>query len=115
MASHLRDDRIRRAVDLVLGRLRRDHVAESFGTVRLSRVTRFTHERRRRARNDRSVDAGDRRHESRVARAALKVRVAVHRRQRDDVELWQLRGERQRDGVVDSGIGVDQDGSGHEP
>ena len=51
----------------------------------------------------------------RIARAALDVGVAVHRRDRDEVELGQLRRERERNGVVDPGIGVDQNGSRHEP
>ena len=90
------------------GCLRRDHVAQPFGAMRFARGTRLAHERRRGAGDDRRVDPGDRGDESRVARGTIDVRVAVRGRDRNDAKLRQLRRERERDGIIDSGIGVDE-------
>jgi hypothetical protein len=113
--SHLRDDRFGRAIDLRLRRLRGDHVAESLGAVRLARGARLAHERRGRAGNDRRGDPSDLRNEPRVPRGAIDIGVAMHRRDGDDAQLRELRCQRERHGVVDPGIGVDENGSGHGP
>jgi hypothetical protein len=52
-------------------------------------------------------------HLARVARDARHVRVPVHRGDGDYGERVEACGERDRHGIVDAGIGVDQNGAGH--
>ena len=61
---------------------------------------------------DRDVGAiGDLEQSQRVARADGRVRVAEHRRQTDHLELGRCQGVEDGHGIVDAGVGVDQDAS----
>ena len=103
-------DDIRCAIALCARRLAGNPIAEAFVAVRFAGRVRCPAEWCRGAGSDRRVEADTPRYLARVARCACHVRVAVTGGDADDIELGEAWREREGHGVVDSRVGVDQNG-----
>jgi hypothetical protein len=103
-------DRLRGVVGLGVGRLIGDPVTESFIAVRFARGMRCAPEGRRRASGDWRVDPHASGDLACVARGARHIGIPMTGRDAHELELREARGECKRHGIIDAGIGIDQNG-----
>lgn len=107
------NDARRGVIVLGPGFFSRNMITEPFRTVGLACGESGPRKRMSGARDNRSVNAGAPGDFSRVARCVGHLGISVHRGDCDNFERLECASERERDGIVDSGIGVDKDGGRH--
>ncbi len=101
------------AIRLAVRRLAGGDVAESFGAVGLARRPGRPLERRVRSGHDGRAQPGPSGHLARIAQRAIGLDVPVHGRDPDHAQRVQSRRERDRDGIIDARIRIDERGDWH--